>query len=72
MRLFDNLTAREEQVLALVAQGEDNKAIAHALCISIFTVQNNMQSLFQRLEVHNRTEAAGKYWQHYASAARGK
>ncbi|MBI5301131.1 MAG: response regulator transcription factor [Chloroflexi bacterium] len=63
MRLFDNLTEREEEVLALVANGQDNKAIASTLCISRFTVQNHMQNLFDRLEVRNRTEAASKYWQ---------
>jgi DNA-binding NarL/FixJ family response regulator len=68
MHLFDNLTEREEQVLALVADGRENKAIANTLCISVFTVQNHMQNLFERLEVRNRTEAASRYWQRVAQS----
>jgi DNA-binding NarL/FixJ family response regulator len=68
MRLFENLTSREEEILALVANGRENKAIASTLCISVFTVQNHMQSLFERLDVRNRTEAASKYWQRVAQS----
>ena len=66
MHLFDNLTEREEQVLSLVADGRENKTIASTLSISVFTVQNHMQNLFERLDVRNRTEAASKYWQQLA------
>lgn len=68
MHLFNNLTKREEEVLALVADGRENKAIASTLCISVFTVQNHMQNLFGRLDVRNRTEAASKYWQQIAQS----
>ncbi len=68
MRLFDNLTEREEEILALVASGCENKAIASALGISRFTVQNHVQNLFERLNVQNRTEAASEYWQRLARA----
>lgn len=68
MSLFNNLTEREEQVLTLVADGQENKAIASTLSISVFTVQNHIQNLFERLDVRNRTEAARKYWQHMAQA----
>lgn len=68
MHLFDNLTEREEQVLALVADGRENKSIASTLSISVFTVQNHMQNLFERLDVRNRTEAASKYWQRIAQS----
>lgn len=63
MRLFDNLTEREEEILTLVAHGEANKMIAHNLSISVFTVQNHIQKVFERLEVQSRTQAASKYWQ---------
>lgn len=66
MSLFNNLTEREEQVLTLVADGQENKAIASTLSISVFTVQNHIQNLFERLDVRNRIEAARKYWQHMA------
>lgn len=63
MHLFDKLTEREKQILRLVAQGHENKAIARELNISVFTVQNHIQNLFECLRVHNRTEAASVYWQ---------
>ncbi len=66
MRLFDNLTEWEEEVLALVAGGRENKAIASTLSISVFTVQNHIQNLLERLDVQNRTEAASLYWQRLA------
>lgn len=64
MRLFDQLTAREQEILALVANGYENKAIACQLQISVFTVQTHIRNLFERLGVQNRTQAASLYWQH--------
>src|SRR5262245_59514662 len=66
MLLFDQLTRREEEILALVANGYQNIAIAHTLDISVYTVQNHLQNLFKRLGVRNRTQAASKYWQRVA------
>ncbi len=63
MQDSDQLTPREEEILKMVAQGCENKAIARELNISVFTVQNHIQNLFKRLGVTNRTEAASKYWQ---------
>lgn len=64
MRLFDQLTQREEEILILVASGRENKAIANTLNISVFTVQTHIHNLFERLGVQNRTQAASLYWQH--------
>lgn len=66
MRLFPQLTHREEEILILVAKGCPNKEIAIQLKISVFTVQNHVQHLFKKLSVKNRTEAADKYWQTYS------
>lgn len=63
MELFSELTAREQEVLELIADGYSNKEIAVKLQISVCTVQNHVQSILQRLEAHNRTEAAKRYWQ---------
>ncbi len=71
MRLFTQLTAREEEILQLVAKGHENKAIANDLKLSVFTVQNHIQNMFERLGVHNRTEAASHYWQQTAHAGSG-
>jgi DNA-binding NarL/FixJ family response regulator len=52
------LTARERQVLALVARGLANKQIAARLGISEKTVKTHLGSAFQRLGVSDRTQAA--------------
>jgi len=64
MPILDQLTAREQEILALVANGYENKAIACQLQISVFTVQTHIRNLFERLGVQNRTQAARLCWQH--------
>ena len=54
----DHLTPREEEVLALVGQGLANKQIAVQLGISEKTVKAHLTSVFQRIGVFSRTEAA--------------
>jgi DNA-binding NarL/FixJ family response regulator len=55
---FPPLTPREHDVLRLVAQGLSNSAIADRLGLSLKTVNNNTSSIFTRLNVGTRTEAA--------------
>jgi DNA-binding NarL/FixJ family response regulator len=52
------LTEREKEVLALIARGEPNKNIAHKLFISEKTVKNHITSIFRKLKVEDRTQAA--------------
>ncbi len=52
------LTERETQVLALVAQGQANKAIARRLMISEKTVKSHLTRVFATLGVSDRTQAA--------------
>jgi DNA-binding NarL/FixJ family response regulator len=52
------LTAREREVLVLVRQGLANKQIARRLGISERTVKAHLTSIFQRLDVSDRTQAA--------------
>ena len=54
----DHLTPREEEVLALVGKGLANKQIAVSLGISEKTVKAHLTSVFQRIGVFSRTEAA--------------
>lgn len=54
----DPLTARETEVLDLVAQGRSNKAIARALFVSERTVKFHVSSILAKLGVTNRTQAA--------------
>lgn len=52
------LTPRQREVLALVAEGLTNKEVGERLGISPRTVQKNLQMIYRRLEVPNRTHAA--------------
>jgi len=52
------LTEREREILALIAQGHPNKVIARRLNIAEKTVKNHVSSLFQTLGVTDRTQAA--------------
>jgi len=57
----DGLTTRETEVLDLVAEGLSNKEIAQRINISALTVRNHLISVFKKLHVRCRTEAATKY-----------
>ena len=52
------LTAREHEVLALVCEGLGNKEIAQRLYLSLRTVENHLASIYGKLGVGSRTEAA--------------
>jgi two-component system NarL family response regulator len=51
------LTERELQVLALLAQGEGTSSIAKRLTISNTTARNHIQNILSKLGAHNRLEA---------------
>jgi DNA-binding CsgD family transcriptional regulator len=53
------LSRREIEVLGLVAAGKSNQQIADGLVISASTVAKHISSIFAKLGVANRTEAAG-------------
>jgi DNA-binding NarL/FixJ family response regulator len=52
------LTAREVEVLELLARGWDNARIAAALCLSVGTVKHHISSILTKLDVDNRIQAA--------------
>ena len=54
------LTPRELEVLAALAEGMTNKAIARKLDISLHTVKFHVESLFRKLGARTRTEAVAK------------
>jgi DNA-binding NarL/FixJ family response regulator len=56
--LGPQLTAREEEVLALLAHGLPNKLIARRLAISERTVKGHLTRVFERIGVTDRTQAA--------------
>ena len=54
------LSARETEVLALVAQGKSNPAIAQALFVSEATIKTHLLHVFEKLNVSDRTRAVTK------------
>jgi non-specific serine/threonine protein kinase len=56
--LASTLTARERQVLALIAQGHTNRAIADALVIAERTAEIHVSNILAKLGVSSRTQAA--------------
>jgi DNA-binding NarL/FixJ family response regulator len=56
--LQPSLTAREQQILRLVAAGLSNKEIAQQLSISLHTVKIHVHRILEKLQVRRRREAA--------------
>ena len=52
------MSAREADVLGLLATGSSNQQIAEALHLSVKTVERHLSNLYRKLGVSNRTEAA--------------
>jgi len=59
-----SLTSRQLDLLGLLQDGLDNKAIANRLGISVKTVENNLSRLYQVLNVQSRLEAVNYAVQH--------
>lgn len=57
-RRIGDLTPREAEVLALVADGNSNAEIARELGLSLKTVQNHVSNVLAKLQVRDRTQAA--------------
>lgn len=57
------LSAREKEILQLLAKGYLYKEIAAQLSISSETVHGHLRRIYEKLQVHNRTEAVVKYLQ---------
>jgi DNA-binding NarL/FixJ family response regulator len=53
-----DLTQREREVLGLIASGATNGEIAESLFLSPHTVKDYTSSLYRKLDVRNRAEAA--------------
>lgn len=57
----DGLTAREQEILELLAQGCLYKEIADQLQISYRTVSTHIQHIYEKLHVHSRAQAVAKH-----------
>jgi NarL family two-component system response regulator LiaR len=55
------LTAREKEILEILARGFLYKEIANQLKISMLTVKNHLKNIYRKLEVSNRSEAILKF-----------
>ena len=53
---WDAVTARERQVLKLIAEGYTNKETADLLCISVKTVETHRSNIMRKLDLHNTSE----------------
>ena len=58
------LTARELEVLGLLATGKTNKAIAHDLGLSGKTVDRHVSNIFNKLQVPSRSAATAFAYKH--------
>lgn len=63
-KLGDDLSEREREVLALLAQGLSNKEIAEQLFLSVATVKYHVRLLLSKLGAGSRAEAVALAWQH--------
>ena len=57
LSLLDDLTARERDILEVVAEGLDNHEIAARLDISEKTVRNHVSTIFSKLQLRSRAQA---------------
>ncbi len=55
-----NLTSRELEVLDYLVQGDDYKAIAEKLFLSLFTVRAHIRNIYDKLHVHTKSQAVAK------------
>ena len=55
---FNELSPREQEVLAFLVQGMSDQEIAQALFLSVRTIQSHLNHLYAKLNIHTRTEAA--------------
>ena len=53
---YDGLTAREKEILALIAHGATNQEIGRQLFISVKTVQTHRAHILEKLKLHDRTQ----------------
>lgn len=70
--MTDSLTAREQEILQLLAEGGPSREMAQRLCISVDTVNSHLKHIYGKLQVRSRTEAVIKYLtsNHRASSSR--
>ncbi|MEW4355264.1 response regulator transcription factor [Streptococcus pneumoniae] len=63
--LHEELTARERDILGLLAKGYENQRIAQELFISLKTVKTHVSNILAKLDVSDRTQAVVYAFQHH-------
>lgn len=63
------LTARQEDILRLLAEGKSNRDIAAELGVSVSAAGNFVYAIYNRIGVNNRVQAARWYDEHAGAAA---
>jgi len=53
---YELLTAREREILQLLAEGRSNKDVANVLQLSLYTVETHRANILQKLGLHNQAE----------------
>jgi DNA-binding NarL/FixJ family response regulator len=53
---IDELTPREREVLALIAEGRSNQGIADKLVVTVAAVERHVTSIFSKLGLHQTAE----------------
>ncbi len=64
------LGPREAEVLFLTSRGLRNAEIAASLAVSVSTVKRHLERIYVKLGVHNRTEAAARALEVFATRSR--
>lgn len=54
------LTEREQQIVALICKGWDNRAVADRLFVSLQTVKHHVTAIFRKMRVRNRIQLANR------------
>lgn len=67
-----SLTAREQEVAALVAEGMTNRGIAERLVITPATVKNHLSHIFTKLDISRRSELAEEVWRRRRESVLGE
>ena len=62
LRISWGLTRRQREVLALLVQGDSNRAIAEKLGCALRTAELHVSNVIRKAEVNSRTELAARFW----------
>ncbi len=62
------LTAREAEVLRLIAAGRTNREITEALVVTLSTVQNHLINIYRKIDARSRADATAYAFRHGIAA----